>query len=122
MRRSGIDTLPPGPALQPRTLKIFAALLAGYALLAISAYRGSSDLEPMSGYVVMVPLLSIYLFHKPGIPGLPGHDGACGWGWCAPTTSGRAFLVLEGCGQVPTLAQTRRVADAMRALPHRHEA
>jgi hypothetical protein len=83
---------------QPRTLKILATLLTGYALLAVPAYWGPSDLETMSGYVVIVPLLSIYIFHKLGIPGLLEHNGACGWGWCSPTAFGWAFLSLFWIG------------------------
>jgi hypothetical protein len=78
----------------PRTLKIFTILLIGYALLAAPAYFGPSYLESMSSYLVMVPFLSIYIFHKLGIPGLLEHDGACGWGWCTPTVFGWAFLGL----------------------------
>lgn len=84
--------------LQPRTLKIFAALLIGFALLAIPAYWGPAFLEPLSGYVLIVPLISIYVFHKLGIPGLLEHNGACGWGWCAPTVFGWAFLALFWIG------------------------
>lgn len=84
--------------LLPRTLKIFAALLAGYGLLATPAYWGPSYLEAISGYVVIIPFLSIYVFHKLGIPGLLEHHGACGRGWCAPTTFGWAFLVLFWVG------------------------
>ncbi len=84
--------------LLPRTLKILAALLSGYALLAIPAYWGPSFLEPMSSHVVIVPLISIYIFHKLGIPGLLEHNGACGWGLCAPTAFGWAFLVIFWIG------------------------
>jgi hypothetical protein len=84
--------------LLPRTLKILVALLTGYALLVIPAYWGPSYLEAMGTYVVMVPFLSIYIFHKLGIPGLLEHDGACGWGWCSPTAFGWAFLVLFWMG------------------------
>lgn len=84
--------------LLPRTLKILAALLTAYALLAISAYWGPSYLEAVSSYVVMVPLLSIYIFHKLGIPGLLEHNGACGWGWCSPTAFGWAFLAVFWIG------------------------
>jgi hypothetical protein len=80
--------------LQPRTLKIFVALLIGFALLAIPAYWGPAFLESLSGYVVIVPLISIYIFHKLGVPGLLEHNGACGWGWCAPTVFGWVFLVV----------------------------
>jgi hypothetical protein len=80
--------------LLPRTLKILAVLLTAYALLVISAYWGPAYLEGMSSYFVIVPFLSIYIFHKLGIPGLLEHNGACGWGWCSPTASGWAFLVV----------------------------
>ena len=84
--------------LLPRTLKILAALLTGYALLAIPAYWGPSYLEAMSSYGVIVPFLSIYIFHKLGIPGLLEHNGLCGWGWCAPTAFGWAFLAVFWLG------------------------
>jgi hypothetical protein len=71
-----------------RTQRIFAALLAGYAVLALPAYVGPAFLEELSSVFVLVPLLSIYLFHKLGVPGLLEHGGACGWGWCAPTAFG----------------------------------
>ena len=32
--------------------------------------------------------------HRLGIPGLLEHNGACGWGWCAPTVFGWAFLCV----------------------------
>ena len=81
-----------------RTAKILAALLAGYALLALPAYVGPVFLEELSGYFVLVPLLSIYVFHKLGIPGLLEHGGACGWGLCAPTVFGWIFLALFWIG------------------------
>jgi hypothetical protein len=43
-------------------------------------------------------LLSIYLFHTLGIPGLLQQGGACGWGWCSPTTWGWAFLAFFWLG------------------------
>jgi hypothetical protein len=82
----------------PRTLKIFAILIIGYALLAIPAYFGPSYLESASSYLVMVPFLSIYIFHRLGVPGLLEHNGACGWGWCTPTVFGWAFLGLLWIG------------------------
>jgi hypothetical protein len=84
--------------LRPRTLKILAALLTGYALLALPAYWGPSYLEAISSSVVMVPFLSIYIFHKLGIPGLLEHNAACGWGWCSPTAFGWVFLLLFWIG------------------------
>jgi hypothetical protein len=77
-----------------RTPKIMAVLVVGYALLVIPAYWGPSYLEAVSSYFVLVPLLSIYMFHKLGIPGLLESNGACGWGWCSPTAFGWAFLIV----------------------------
>lgn len=84
--------------LASRTIKILAALLAGYALLVVPAYWGPSYLEAISSYFVMVPFLAVYIFHKFGIPGLLESNGACGWGWCSPTAFGWAFLVLFWIG------------------------
>jgi hypothetical protein len=70
----------------------------GYVLLIIPAYWGPSFLVAMSSYAVMVPFLSIHLFHKLGIPGLLEHGGACGWGWCSPTAFGWTFLALFWVG------------------------
>jgi len=74
--------------LSPRTLKILASPLAGCALLGIPTYCGPSLPEPLSSKVVMMPLISIYIFHKLGVPGLLEHNGACGCGLCAPTPFG----------------------------------
>jgi hypothetical protein len=41
-----------------------------------------------------VPLLSVYFFHKVGVPGLLEHNGLCGWGWCSPTVLGWAFVAV----------------------------
>jgi len=104
--------------LRPRTLKILAALLSGYALLVIPAYWGPSYLEELSSYFAIVPLFSIYIFHNIGIPGLLEHGGACGWGWCAPTAFGWVVLVLFWIGVVWFIAwgleglTTRSGADA----------
>lgn len=84
--------------LHPRTFKILAALLPGYALLVIPAYWGPSYLEELSSYFAMVPLFSIYIFQNIGIPGLLEHGGSCGWGWCAPTALGWVVLVLFWLG------------------------
>jgi len=76
--------------LAPRTLKILAALLIGYALLVAPAYWGKS----IGIYAMLVPLVSIYMFNKLGIPGLLEHKGTCGWGICDPTPFGYAFVVV----------------------------
>jgi hypothetical protein len=84
--------------LQRRTLKILAGILGGYAVLSIPAWWGPAYLEAISGYVYIVPILSIYLFHSLGIPGLLEHNGLCGWGLCSPTPFGWTFLVLLWVG------------------------
>jgi hypothetical protein len=81
-----------------RTRRIFAVLLAGYAVLALPAYVGPAFLEELGSLFVLAPLLSIYLFHKLGLPGLLEHGGACGWGWCAPTVFGWTFAALFWIG------------------------
>ena len=90
--------------LAARTLKTLAILLAGYVLLALPAYVGPAVLEELSSYLVMPPLLSIYLFHALGVPGLLQHGGACGWGMCSPTVFGWAFLALFWLGVAWVLA------------------
>jgi hypothetical protein len=77
---------------QPRSLKFFAAIIAIFLLLSLPALVWPDYLDSPAGLIVAVPFLSIYLFHKIGIPGLLEHNGACGWGWCAPTLFGWIFL------------------------------
>ncbi len=79
--------------LQPRTLKFFAAIIAIFLLLSLPAVLWSGYLDSPVGLIVAVPYLSIYLFHKIGIPGLLANNGLCGWGWCSPTIFGWVFLV-----------------------------
>lgn len=79
--------------LKRRTLKAFGLLLAAVVLLGLPAFVGPRFLEPISAYVIVVPFMSVYVFHKLGIPGLLEHDGKCGWGLCEPTPFGWGFLV-----------------------------
>ena len=78
--------------LTPRTLRFFVALIGLFALLVSPALFWPGYLDSPAGLIVAVPFLSIYLFHQFGIPGLLEHNGACGWGWCAPTPFGWVFL------------------------------
>lgn len=78
--------------LTPRTLRFFVALIGLFALLVSPAFFWPGYLDSPAGLIVAVPFLSIYLFHQFGIPGLLEHNGACGWGWCAPTPFGWVFL------------------------------
>jgi hypothetical protein len=67
---------------------VLAALVVAYVLLAVPAYTGPSFLWPFSSELAVAPLLSIYLLHHLGVPGLLQHRGACGWGLCGPTAFG----------------------------------
>lgn len=84
--------------LLPRTFKILLALLAAYMLLALPAYVGPAALQETSGWLVLAPMLVVYLFHHWGVPGLLEHGGACGWGWCSPTPLGWAVLGISWLG------------------------
>ena len=76
-----------------RTLRVFALIVAAYGLLALPGLFWPGYLDSPAGLLVVVPYLSIYLFHGIGIPGLLQQGGACGWGWCAPTVFGWVFLL-----------------------------
>jgi hypothetical protein len=71
--------------LKPRTLKCLALMLVGFGLLLLLA--GIFPDSP-AGIVLVGPILSVYVLHKLGVPGLLEHDGFCGWGWCSPTLLG----------------------------------
>jgi hypothetical protein len=77
---------------QPRTLKFLAIFIAVFILLLLPGLVWPGYLNSPMGIVVAIPYLSIYLFHSIGIPGLLQNNGACGWGWCAPTIFGWIFL------------------------------
>jgi hypothetical protein len=79
--------------LKPRTLKILALIVMGYVLLVLPGLFWPSYFDSPAGFLVLVPGLSIYVFHKVGVPGLLEHNGLCGWGWCSPTVFGWVFLV-----------------------------
>lgn len=77
---------------QPRTLKFLAGIIIVFLLISLPALVWPGYLDSPAGLIVAVPYLSIYLFHKIGIPGLLVNNGLCGWGWCAPTIFGWVFL------------------------------
>jgi hypothetical protein len=70
------------------------AILACYLLLWAPYFFNHQYLDTPFGIVAVFPILSIYIFHGIGIPGVLQNDGACGWGWCAPTPFGWVFLVI----------------------------
>ncbi|MEO8250065.1 MAG: hypothetical protein ABI589_11910 [Burkholderiales bacterium] len=74
--------------LKPRTLKLLMLLLAGYGLAVIPAAVWPAYLDSPAGVLVAIPLLSVYLLHGAGVPGLLEHNGLCGSGWCSPTLLG----------------------------------
>jgi hypothetical protein len=84
--------------LKQRTLKILLGLALGYALLTIPLYVSPAYADSAASLLVLIPVLSIYLFHKIGIPGLLEHNGLCGWGWCSPTPLGYVFLLAFWLG------------------------
>ncbi len=69
-----------------------ALLLLGYILLWLPAQFSSAYLNSPLGFIAALPFLSVYLFNLAGVPGLLERNGACGWGWCAPTIFGWAFI------------------------------
>jgi hypothetical protein len=77
--------------LKTRTLKILALILFSYGLLWLPATFAPSYVDSPIGILLIAPLLTVYLLHKIGVPGLLEHNGLCGWGWCSPTAFGWLF-------------------------------
>ena len=80
--------------LQPRTLKFLAVFVLIYFVLLLPGLFWPEYLDSPVGLIAAIPFLSVYLFHKIGIPFLLQNNGACGWGWCAPTIFGWVFICL----------------------------
>jgi hypothetical protein len=76
------------------TLKIFGLIVGSYLLLWLPAalWPDSGYLDTPFGWIAAIPVLSLYAFHAMGINGLLQNNGLCGWGWCAPSIVGWAFL------------------------------
>jgi hypothetical protein len=77
-----------------RTFVVLSILLATIALLTLPGFLWPKYMDSPLGIFAAVAYLSIYLFHGIGIPGLLQNNGACGWGWCAPTLFGWVFLCI----------------------------
>ncbi|HEX7555352.1 MAG TPA: hypothetical protein VF338_01915 [Leptolinea sp.] len=75
------------------TLKFFAVFLLIYLFLLLPGLVWPAYYDSPLGLLAALPYLSIYLFHGIGIPFLLQNDGACGWGWRAPTPFGWVFLL-----------------------------
>lgn len=88
-----------------RTVRVFAFIVAAYALLALPGLFWPAYLDTPAGLPVATTYLSIYLFHGIGVPGLLQNGGACGWGWCAPTVFGWVFLTAFWLGVAWLLAR-----------------
>lgn len=78
--------------LKSRTLKLLAVFILIYFLLLSPGLVWPEYLDTPVGLLAAIPFLSVYLFHRIGIPFLLEHNGACGWGWCAPTVFGWIFI------------------------------
>ena len=76
------------------TLKVFLLIIFVYILLWLTINIWPTYIDTSLGAIVAFPLLTIYLFHAVGIPGLLQNDGTCGWGWCSPTVFGWIFIVI----------------------------
>ena len=79
---------------KPRVLKNLGIIVASYFLLLSPGLVWPQYLDTPVGLLAAIPFLSVYLFHLIGIPFLLEHNGACGWGWCAPTVFGYVFIVI----------------------------
>jgi len=83
--------------MRARTLKILAALLGAYVLLALAGMLGP-PFERVSAPLILAPFFSAHVFHKLGVPGLLEQGGNCGWGWCSPTPLGWVLVALFWLG------------------------
>ena len=79
-----------------RTLRILTLLVAAYALILLPGYFNPAYLDSAIGILLLIPLLSVYLFDQLGIPGLLLNIGLCGGGWCAHTLLGWMLAALVG--------------------------
>ena len=84
--------------LERRTFAILGAAVGAYFVLAVPAYVGPSALGEYSAVIVAPVILSLYVFHRLGMPGLLENDGLCGWGWCGPSAFGLLFLAVFWLG------------------------
>jgi hypothetical protein len=80
---------------QRPTLRILAVLVVLYVMLGLPALVWPGYLDSPPGRLLAAPLLSAYLLHGLGVPGVLQHDGACGWGWCAPTAFGWTLVAVS---------------------------
>jgi len=79
-----------------KTSRIFTIILFICLLfwITIILWPNSNYLDSPFGLFAVFPVISVYIFHGIGVPGLLENDGACGWGWCSPTIFGWIFLII----------------------------
>ncbi|HXM81277.1 MAG TPA: hypothetical protein VN929_05055 [Burkholderiales bacterium] len=77
--------------LKRRTLQILVLIAALYALLLLPGVLWPGYFDTPAGYLIIAPLLSVYMFHRLGMPGLL-EDGACGMALCPPSALGWIFI------------------------------
>ncbi len=78
-----------------RTARIFALLCAAQLALALPALRWPAYLDTPIGLALVMPYFTAYIAHALGLPGMLKNDGACGWGWCAPTGMGWLMIAAS---------------------------
>lgn len=101
------------------TARVFAVLVGLYGLALLPALWSLSYLDSPAGVLVLLPFLSVYLLNAIGLPGLLVNDGACGWGWCAPTALGWGLAALLWLALAWGLAVV--LARALAGLRHRRD-
>lgn len=77
-----------------RTFKILLLLGLMQCVLALPGLWWPRYLDTPVGLWLVVPYFVPYIAHALGVPGMLQNNGACGWGWCAPTAWG---WLLMGC-------------------------
>lgn len=82
------------PMSDQRVLKLLLALLAAAGLMALPGLIWPAWLDSPAGWVVLMPFFLAHVLRGAGVPGLIENEGACGWGWCSPTTLGWAVSAL----------------------------
>ena len=82
----------------------FCCLVMGYGVLLLPGLVWEAYGQTVGLVLVLVPFLTAYLLHAIGIPQVLEHNGACGWGWCAPSPFGWALVAVLWLGLAWLLA------------------
>lgn len=80
--------------MSPRPWKVFAVMVAAYALLLVLGLAFEDALGSVALALAVLPYFSVLLMHQAGLPGVLENNGLCGWGWCAPTPLGWALAAV----------------------------